>query len=62
MCLATLSFYQSKKEPLSYQNITQITNQDGVLSFVDLMGRRNEIRGVIREMDFLNNKVIIDRN
>jgi len=61
MCLSKVYLNPREEGNLLLEEVTRITRQGKSLVVRDLMGQRKEVKsGFIREVDFIDNYVILD--
>ena len=59
MCLSTA--YKEKKSPdaVIMDNVMLVKNEDGRLTFIDLIGRQTTVSGILQRVDLNDNYMIV---
>jgi|GEM_PF-1934380 len=60
MCLSLICQRKGAEEIPLFENVARVSVDGTHLTFTDLMGRRMEFSGSVIDMDFLENKVIVE--
>jgi predicted RNA-binding protein len=61
MCLSTVCQRRGAEEIQLFDNVAKVSIDGTHLTFTDLMGRRMEFTGTVAAMDFLENKLIVEK-
>ena len=60
MCLSLVCQRKGTEEIPLLENVAKVCVDGTHLTFIDLMGRRKEFEGSVVNMEFLENKVIVE--
>ena len=60
MCLSNVYRKNAEGEELLFSNVATVSQKDDKLVFSNILGVQNEIRGVIKSVDLLENIIYIE--
>jgi len=62
MCLSDVYCYQNDEEELIMKNVSSVEQNDGILTFSNIIGVSLEVKGSIKSADLMENIIIIERS
>lgn len=62
MCLSDVYCYQNDEEELIMKNVSSVEQNDGILTFRNIIGVSLEVKGSIKSADLMENIIIIERS
>lgn len=61
MCLSKAYMEREKGEELLFDDIASVEVRDGTLKFSTVLGEEHEIEGGIKSIDFMENRIVLER-
>lgn len=62
MCLSDVYCYDNDEKKLVMKNVASVEQNNGILSFSNIIGISLEIKGNIKSVDLMENIIVIERN
>lgn len=62
MCLSKAYLTSEEGEELILDEVSSVENKNGALIFTNILGEEREVEGVIRSIDFMDNKIVLEKS